>query len=87
MASETKRTSFALTASWQDLCVTFTDIVGVDVTIQAKNSYRSLIIFGGASPPSDTDASLELVAGQSVRGSSDHIWVKGGGALTVHVEG
>jgi hypothetical protein len=87
MASETKRTQVQLNNDWQDLCAIFEDIADVDVTIQAKKSYRSQIIFGGDTPPGPDDGALELTEGQSVRGSASHIWAKGGGFLVVHVEG
>jgi hypothetical protein len=87
MASETKRTKVALSSDWQDLCVVFDDIAGVDVWIQNQGAYSVSIVFGGASAPADGSAVLVMNQPvQMLRGNADHIWVKGGGHLTVHVD-
>lgn len=87
MTSETKRQTIEVDGEWQDLCAIFTDMVDSDVTLQIQESYKTAVIFGGSAAPSVADSGLLLSHGQTVRGSADHIWVKGAGTVVVHAEG
>ena len=86
MNSETKRTSIVLSATWQDIVATFSDVANADIVVQSKGT-TAAVIFGGASAPSGGDTSFGLSPGQMVRGNAEHVWVKGVGSVVVHVEG
>lgn len=65
----------ALTSTWVDLTVQFTDLVSASAFVQCKGPDEVLIYWGGASAP--TGSSGTLMGRMTIAyGTSDHIWVR-----------
>ena len=73
-----------LTGEWVDLVVERAAIDGVAVMIQNRTANSTLIVFGGGEPDDDESA-ISLGYGQAVQGTSDHIWAKGNGPVSITI--
>ncbi len=81
-------TDFPATDEWQDIAAgaAYAGVINQTVTIQNKGIRRALVWFGGAAAPADAGAGAYLSINDAISGTSDHIWVKGRGALAIWKE-
>lgn len=81
-------TDFQATNEWQDIAVQpqYAALANQSVSIQNKGIRRALVWFGGAAAPADGGVGAYLSVGDAITGASDHIWVKGGGPLSIWKE-
>lgn len=79
---------FEANDGWQDVAIQpgYAGVANQQVTIQNKGVRRALVYFGGAVAPTGAGFGAKLAIDGSVTGTSDHIWVKGGGPIAVLVE-
>ena len=80
----TSYTNVTLTTEWVDLTVANAALANVPVVVQNRSIAQAVFIFfGGASAPATNDGAL-LDHGDSVDGTSDHIWARSQGTAQLY---
>lgn len=79
---------FVVTTTWKDIIAdpNYSALNSADITVQNISTGVIQIFFGGATMPGSTSEGERLVQYGSRRGSSDHIWVRGTGSLSITLE-